>query len=67
MFVLGLWGTIYLVFSDLDLRWKMVAVALFGLGLAVGMNAWPLASSQVILARVIHSVLALWGFIHWQQ
>jgi hypothetical protein len=67
MFVLGLWGTIYLVLSDLDLRWKIVAVALFGLGLVVGVNSWSLASNQVILARAIHSVLALWGFIHWQQ
>ena len=67
MFALGLAGTIYLIVSDLDLRWKILAVALFGLGVTIGMASSLDDTSRLILCRAVHSIVALWGVIHWRQ
>ena len=67
LFAFGLASTIYLVFSDLELRWKILAVALFGLGLAVTMLSSRDDSTAMILSVLIYGILALWGVIHWQR
>jgi uncharacterized membrane protein YeiB len=63
----GLASTIYLVVSDLDLRWKVLAVALFGLGLVVIIASAPEDSTRMIASTVIFAILALWGVIHWSR
>jgi hypothetical protein len=67
LFAFGLASTICLVLSDLELRWKILAVALFGLGLAVTMLSSRDDSTLMILSVIIYGVLALWGVIHSQR
>lgn len=67
LFAFGLASTIYLVLSDLERRWKILAVALFGLGVAVTMLSSRDDSTVMILSVLIYGILALWGVIHWQR
>ncbi len=67
LFAFGLASTIYLVLSDLELRWKILAVALFGLGLVVTMLSSRDDSTFMLLSVIVYCVLALWGVIHWQR
>lgn len=63
----GLASAIYLVVSDLDLRWKVLAVALFGLGLVIIIASTPEDSTRMIASTMVFTVLALWGVIHWSR
>lgn len=62
----GLASTIYLTVSDLDLRWKVLALAMFGSGSALNMLSSPEASVSMIISVSIYAALALWGVIHWR-
>ena len=53
MFALGLAGTIYLVVSDLDLRWKILAYVLFVLGVTIGMVSSLDDTSRLILSSAV--------------